>query len=51
MAKRTNLLERNAISSVATLRRMGPRDDFSHAMTAIDALLYEPAAVGPGVVA
>lgn len=51
MAKRTNLLERNAISSVAILRRMGPRDDISHAMTAIDALLHEPAAVGSGVVA
>ncbi|WP_172595005.1 hypothetical protein [Sphingopyxis sp. FD7] len=37
MAKRTNLLERNAISSVGVLHRLGPRDDVSHAMTAFDA--------------
>jgi hypothetical protein len=37
MARRTNLLERNAISGVAILHRPGPRDDVSHAMTAFDA--------------
>lgn len=42
MAKRTNLLERNAISSVAILHRVGPRDDVSHAMTSMDAFRIEP---------
>lgn len=42
MAKRTNLLERNAISSVGVLHRLGPRDDVSHAMTAFDAFSIRP---------
>ncbi|MFN4358561.1 hypothetical protein [Sphingopyxis alaskensis] len=37
MAKRTSLLERNAISGVVVLRGVGPRDDMSYAMTSFDA--------------